>query len=120
MAMSDDIRSVRTFLGSLNSETFSPALMALACTNLEALAEEDPVGGKAELRGHLKNPAVRDAPLAACLTHGLRGDPEQFGELAVAPESGTLKQTIESFWRSVIHTFGLDEREKEVNHKLKN
>ena len=40
MAMSDDIRSVRTFLGSLNSETFSPALMALACTNLEALAEQ--------------------------------------------------------------------------------
>jgi len=40
MAMSDDIRSVRSFLGSLSSETFSPALMALACSNLEALAEQ--------------------------------------------------------------------------------
>ena len=70
--------------------------------------EKDPVGRKAELSGHLDNPAVRDAALAARLTHGLRGDPEQFGELAVAPESGTLKQTIESFWRSIIHVFGLD------------
>ena len=40
MAMSDDIRSVRSFLGSLSSETFTPALMALACSNLEALAEQ--------------------------------------------------------------------------------
>ncbi len=40
MAMSDDIRSVRSFLGSLNVETFSPALVALACSNLEALAEQ--------------------------------------------------------------------------------
>ncbi|MBR3881592.1 MAG: hypothetical protein IKJ34_08390 [Mailhella sp.] len=40
MAMSDDIRSVRTFLGSLSSETFTPALVALACSNLEALAEQ--------------------------------------------------------------------------------
>ncbi len=40
MAMSDDIRSVRSFLGSLNAETFTPALVALACSNLEALAEQ--------------------------------------------------------------------------------
>ena len=40
MAMSDDIRSVRSFLGSLNVETFSPALVDLACRNLEALAEQ--------------------------------------------------------------------------------
>ncbi|HJD96420.1 hypothetical protein [Mailhella massiliensis] len=40
MAMSDDIRSVRSFLGSLNMETFSPALVALACSNLDALAEQ--------------------------------------------------------------------------------
>ncbi|WP_446424164.1 hypothetical protein [Mailhella sp.] len=40
MAMSDDIRSVRSFLGSLNFETFNPALVALACSNLEALAEQ--------------------------------------------------------------------------------
>ena len=40
MAMSDDIRSVRSFLGSLNVETFTPALVALACSNLEALAEQ--------------------------------------------------------------------------------
>ena len=40
MAMSDDIRSVRFFLGSLNRETFSPALVDLACSNLEALAEQ--------------------------------------------------------------------------------
>ncbi len=40
MAMSDDIRSVRSFLGALNVETFSPALVALACSNLEALAEQ--------------------------------------------------------------------------------
>ena len=40
MAMSDDIRSVRSVLGSLSRETFSPALMELACTNLEALAEQ--------------------------------------------------------------------------------
>ena len=40
MAMSDDIRSVRSFLGSLSSDTFTPALMALACSNLEALAEQ--------------------------------------------------------------------------------
>ena len=40
MAMSDDIRSVRSFLGSLNFETFSPALVDLACRNLEALAEQ--------------------------------------------------------------------------------
>ncbi len=40
MAMSDDIRSVRSFLGSLNNETFNPALVALACSNLEALAEQ--------------------------------------------------------------------------------
>ena len=39
MAMSDDIRSVRSFLGSLNTDNFNPALMALACSNLEALAE---------------------------------------------------------------------------------
>ena len=40
MAMSDDIRSVRSFLGSLSMETFSPALVSLACSNLEALAEQ--------------------------------------------------------------------------------
>lgn len=40
MAMSDDIRSVRSFLGSLSVETFSPALVALACSNLEALADQ--------------------------------------------------------------------------------
>lgn len=40
MAMSDDIRSVRSFLGSLNAETFTPALVALACSNLDALAEQ--------------------------------------------------------------------------------
>ena len=40
MAMSDDIRSVRSFLGSLSSETFNPALVDLACSNLEALAEQ--------------------------------------------------------------------------------
>lgn len=40
MAMSDDIRSVRSFLGSLNKENFSPALIELACSNLEALAEQ--------------------------------------------------------------------------------
>jgi len=40
MAMSDDIRSVRSFLGSLNSDNFNPALMELACGNLEALAEQ--------------------------------------------------------------------------------
>ncbi len=40
MAMSDDIRSVRSFLGSLNMETFSPALVDLACSNLDALAEQ--------------------------------------------------------------------------------
>ena len=62
----------------------------------------------------------RDAALAARLAHGLRGDPEQFGELAVAPESGTLKQTIESFWRSVVHMFGLEEASFKVNQKLKN
>ena len=40
MAMSDDIRSVRSFLGSLNAESFNPALVDLACSNLEALAEQ--------------------------------------------------------------------------------
>ncbi len=40
MAMSDNIRSVRSFLGSLNRENFNPALMELACSNLEALAEQ--------------------------------------------------------------------------------
>ena len=40
MAMSDDIRSVRSFLGSLSFETFNPALVDLACSNLEALAEQ--------------------------------------------------------------------------------
>lgn len=40
MAMSDDIRSVRSFLGSLSREEFNPALMELACSNLEALAEQ--------------------------------------------------------------------------------
>ena len=40
MAMSDDIRSVRSFLGSLKTDNFNPALMALACSNLEALAEQ--------------------------------------------------------------------------------
>ena len=40
MAMSADIRSVRSFLGSLNTDNFNPSLMALACSNLEALAEQ--------------------------------------------------------------------------------
>lgn len=40
MSMSDDIRSVRSFLGTLNAETFSPAIVNLACCNLEALAEQ--------------------------------------------------------------------------------
>ena len=40
MSMSDDIRSVRSFLGTLNAETFSPAIVDLACSNLEALAEQ--------------------------------------------------------------------------------
>ena len=40
MAMSDDIRSVCSFLGSLSREEFNPALMELACSNLDALAEQ--------------------------------------------------------------------------------
>ena len=40
MAMSDEIRSVRSFLGNLSREEFNPALMELACNNLEALAEQ--------------------------------------------------------------------------------
>lgn len=40
MAMSDDIRSVRSFLVSLSTENFNPALVDLACSNLEALAEQ--------------------------------------------------------------------------------
>ena len=65
MAMSDDIRSVRSFLGSLNVETFSPALVALACSNLEALAEQaealenTPLAVRRSSRRRTGSPAVR-------------------------------------------------------------
>lgn len=64
MAMSDDIRSVRSFLGSLNVETFSPALVALACSNLEALAEQAEALENTPLAVR-RSPRRRAAPAAA-------------------------------------------------------
>ena len=64
MAMSDDIRSVRSFLGSLNVETFTPALVALACSNLEALAEQAEALENTPLAGR-RSPRRRAAPAAA-------------------------------------------------------
>ena len=66
-------------------------------------AEEDPVRGKAELRGYFQNPAVGDLPLAARLTHRLRRHAENFGELTVAAKPGPLKETIESIRCCVAH-----------------
>jgi hypothetical protein len=38
--MSEDIRSVRSFLGSIRFDNFNPALVDLACSNLDSLAEQ--------------------------------------------------------------------------------
>ena len=73
MAMSDDIRSVRSFLGSLNVETFSPALVALVCSNLEALAEQaealenTPLAVRRSSRRRTGSPAVRRMEMLSLL-----------------------------------------------------
>ena len=73
MARSDDIRSLRSFLGSLNVETFSPALVALACSNLEALAEQaealenTPLAVRRAPRRRTNSPAVRRMEMLSLL-----------------------------------------------------